>query len=124
MAAPGREVIHFKYHNVTTETEMLTAGSKSGHRKVTRQRKEIFPGYEKIVLERSKMAEGQLEEAEEDGSGSSGDGDADDNPVGRNPSQVNQVYNVYYILGNTGDRASSRAAIPAFTGHYLHSKAV
>ena len=103
---------------------MLTAGSKSGHRKVTRQRKEIFPGYEKIVLERSKMAEGQLEEAEEDGSGSSGDGDADDNPVGRNPSQVNQVYNVYYILGNTGDRASSRAAIPAFTGHHLHSKAV
>ena len=103
---------------------MLTAGSKSGHRKVTRQRKEIFPGYEKIVLERSKMAEGQLEETEEDGSGSSGDGDADDNPVGRHPSQVNQVYNVYYILGNTGDRASSRAAIPAFTGHYLHSKAV
>ena len=92
MAAPGREVIHFKYHNVTTETEMLTAGSKSGHRKVTRQRKEIFPGYEKIVLERSKMAEGQLEEAEEDGSGSSGDGDAEDNPVRRNPSQVNQVY--------------------------------
>ena len=43
---------------------MLTAGSKSGHKKVTRQRKEIFPGYEKIVLERSKMAEGQLEEAE------------------------------------------------------------
>ena len=100
---------------------MLTAGSKSGHRKVTRQRKEIFPGYEKIVLERSKMAEGQLEEAVEDGSGSSGDGDAEDNPVRRNPSRV---YNVYYILGNTGHRASSRAAIPAFTGHCLHSKAV
>ena len=66
------------------------------------------------------MAEGQLEEAEEDGSGSSGDGDAEDNPVRRNPSQVNQVYNVYYILGNTGDRA----AIPAFTGHYFPSKAV
>ena len=99
---------------------MLTAGSKSGHKKVTRQRKEIFPGYEKIVLERSMMPEGQLEEAEEDGSGSSGDGDAEDDPVRRNPSQVYQVYNVYYILGSTGDRA----AISAFTGHYFHSKAV
>ena len=99
---------------------MLTAGSKSGHKKVTRQRKEIFPGYEKIVLERSMMPEGQLEEAEEDGSGSSGEGDAEDDPVRRNPSQVYQVYVVYYILGNTGDRA----AISAFTGHYFHSKAV
>ena len=46
--------------NVCKSFTNLSGMRSAGNKKITRQRKEIFPGYEKIVQDRTKMTEDKL----------------------------------------------------------------
>ena len=53
---------------------MITGNRKNGHKKITRERKEIFPGYEEIVQTRQNMTgEEALKLREDDNNDTSGD---------------------------------------------------